>query len=70
MCPRYDKHELSAEQIDLIATTAARKAVELAKTDMYNGIGKTVVNYIFWIVGIASVGLFVFAVKMGWVGKP
>jgi tetrahydromethanopterin S-methyltransferase subunit G len=68
-CPRYDKHELTDEQIDLIATNAAKKAVDLAKKELYQGVGERVVNWIFWVIGVAVVGLFLFAVKMGWV-KP
>jgi hypothetical protein len=69
MCPKFDLHELSEEQIDDITTKAAKKAIELAKADMYQGVGKAVVGWIFWIVGVGAVGLFVLAVKMGWI-KP
>lgn len=66
-CPRFHvPHELTDEQIETIATNAAKKAVELAKKDLYQGVGKTVVGWSFYIIGAAAVGLFAVGVKMGW----
>jgi hypothetical protein len=69
MCPRYEYHELTSEQIDVIAENAAKRALALGKDEMYRGVGKTVVGWIFWIVGLVAVGAFIVAVQMGWV-KP
>lgn len=67
LCPRFHvPHELTDEQIDVIATNAAKKAVDMAKKDLYQGVGKTVVGWTFYIVGAATVGLFAIGVKMGW----
>jgi len=68
-CPRYDKHELTDEQIDLIATNAATKAVLMAKKDFYQGVGETVINKLYWLVGAVAIGCLVLGIKMGWV-KP
>ena len=69
-CPRFHTpHELTDEQIEAIAEKAADRAVEKAKTEMYNGIGKSVVRGLYYLVGVVAVGLFVFAVQRGWV-KP
>jgi hypothetical protein len=65
-CPKFDLHELSEEQIEDIASKAAKKAVELAKTDMYQGVGKAVVGWVFYVIGAAAIGLFVLGVKLGW----
>lgn len=65
-CPRYDKHELSKEQIDELTTAAAIKAVELAKKDLYQGVGKTIVGWSFYIIGAGAIGLFAIGVKLGW----
>jgi len=66
-CPRYDKHELDDEQIDQIAERAARKAVELARNDLYQDVGHSVLTVIKYGLGVAAVGLFVMLVKMGWI---
>ena len=67
MCPRFHiPHVLTDEQIDAIATKAAKKAVEMAKSDMYQGVGKTVVGWSFYIIGAAAIGMFAVGVKMGW----
>jgi len=69
MCPRYDRHELSGDQIEEVAERAAKKAITLAEQQMYASVGKRVVNGIFILFGIVSVGLLVLAVKLGWI-KP
>jgi hypothetical protein len=66
-CPRYERHELTEEQVEQLATRAAAKAITLAKADLYQGVGKTVIGGILWIIGICSIGLFILAAKMGWV---
>jgi hypothetical protein len=66
-CPRYDRHELSLEQIDELTTQAAIKAVNLAKENFYQGVGEQIINKIFWLIGLCAVGLLVAAIKMGWV---
>ena len=53
-CPRYDKHELSEEQMLAIA----KKAVELARADFYQEVGHSVTNKVFWIIGAASVSVW------------
>jgi len=69
MCPKFAVHELTEHQIEDITDRAARKAVALAKSDMYQGVGKVVIGWIFWIVGVGAVGLFALFVKLGWI-KP
>ena len=69
LCPKFDRHDLTDEQIDQLTTNAAKKAVLLAKTEFYQGVGETVVNKLYWLVGVAAVGLLVLGIKMGWV-KP
>jgi hypothetical protein len=52
-CPKYDKHELSEDQIIMIA----KKAVELAREDFYVGVGKSITSKIFIVAGIATMGI-------------
>ena len=66
-CPKFSEHELTEEQIEDIAERAARKAVELAKNEMYTGVGKRVVNGIFYVVGAVALGLFAVGVHYGWI---
>jgi len=68
-CPRYDRHELTDDQIEEIAERAAKKAVLSAKNEMYQGVGKTVVGWAFYVVGAVAIGIFVMGIKFGWI-KP
>ncbi len=58
-CPRYDKHELSEDQIVEIA----KKAVALARDEFYQEVGKSVTSKLFFVVGIACVG------AIGWLAS-
>jgi hypothetical protein len=53
-CPRYDKHELSEDQIIDIA----KRAVLLAKDEVYKDLGKTVTEKFFTAVGVVMLGLY------------
>jgi hypothetical protein len=44
---------LSEEQIEAIATLAAKKALQ----EVYANVGKSVVQKVMWIVGAAVIGL-------------
>ncbi len=58
LCPRYDKHELSAEQIEVIVEKAARRGVALAREEFYKDVGQTVVSKWFIIIGMATVAFY------------
>jgi len=58
LCPRYDKHELSAEQIEVIVEKAARRGVALAREELYKDVGQTVVSKWFIIIGMATVAFY------------
>ncbi|MDD5688489.1 MAG: hypothetical protein PHE88_11740 [Elusimicrobia bacterium] len=64
-CPRYDKHELTDDQIEEIAERAAEKAIKKAKDDIYKDVGETVVGKFKWMVGAIVVGVFVWMVSHG-----
>ena len=53
-CPKYHKHELSEDQIVEIA----KKAVDLAREEFYQEVGKSVTSKFFVIVGLSVVGIF------------
>ena len=53
---RHDTH-LTEDQIDAIATRAAEKAVKKMTDDAFKAVGKTVVEKMFWIVGVLAVGM-------------
>ena len=67
LCPRYDKHELTDEQIDLIATNAAKKAVDMATDDFYKTVGRSFTQKIFWIAGVFAVGVVTWMAQKGWI---
>lgn len=54
-CPRYDKHELSDEQVAQIAEAAAIRAVQIARENFYKDVGQSVVSKWFIFVGMATV---------------
>lgn len=72
-CPRWDKHELTDEQIMLIAEkaadVAAQKALKIAEAQFYTGVGKRVVRASFYIIGVIAVILTAIATKFGFI-KP
>lgn len=65
-CPRFDTpHQLTDAQIEIIID----RALEKWKDDMYQGVGHRVVNWVFYVIGAAAVGLAVVAMQKGWL-KP
>ena len=58
LCPKYDKHELTKEQIDEIAEKAAQKAVKIARENFYRDVGETVVSKWLIIVGMGTVTMY------------
>ena len=59
-CPRYDKHELSREQIVDIVEAAALRGVEIARENFYRDVGQSVVSKWFVIIGMGTVALYAF----------
>jgi hypothetical protein len=53
-CPKYLKHEISEEQILLIA----KKAVLLAKDEIYKDVGKSVTSKFFYVVGVGAFAIY------------
>jgi hypothetical protein len=58
-CPKYDKHELSEDQILEIA----KKAVVMARDEFYTEVGRGVTSKFFVVTGVITVGL------MGWLSS-
>lgn len=60
---------LTEAQIEQIAERAAKKAAEKVMKDltdhMYRQVGKSVVSKLFWIVGVISVGLYMWLKQKG-----
>jgi 3-methyladenine DNA glycosylase Tag len=56
--PGSKEPQLTEEQIDHIAEKAAEKAVEKLMDKGFKAVGKTVVEKLFWIVGVVSLGLY------------
>lgn len=64
-CPRYNKHELSEEQIAQIAEAAAQRAVAIARDNFYKDVGKSVVSKWFVFIGLGTVAAYAWARKVG-----
>lgn len=60
-CPRFDRHELSEDQI----VSIAKRAVVLARGEFYTDVGKSVVEKFFWIVGALTVGIIAYLQSHG-----
>ena len=65
LCPRYDKHKLSEEQIAQIAEAAAQRAVAIARDNFYKDVGKSVVSKWFVFIGLGTVAAYAWAKKVG-----
>jgi hypothetical protein len=57
---RRKESHLTDEQIEKIASLAADKAVKKMTDDAFKAVGQTVVQKLFWIVGVLTVGLFAY----------
>lgn len=66
-CPRYDRHELSDEQIAAIAEAAALRGVEIARDNFYREVGEEVVKRAFIFIGAAAVAAWSIAKYKGWI---
>jgi type III secretory pathway lipoprotein EscJ len=60
---------LTTEEVARIAEAAADKAVDKMTAQAYQMIGKTVAQKMFWLLGLLTVAVVVWAVKNGWI-KP
>ena len=49
---------LHDDQINEIAERAASKAIEKLTDQVYKGVGKSVVSKLFYVVGIAALGVY------------
>lgn len=56
---------LTEEQIEEIAERAAERAMQKLTDHMYKQVGKSVVSKLFWIVGVISVGLYLWLKQKG-----
>lgn len=61
-CPRYDKHELTEEQM----LDIAKRAVLLAREEFYRDVGKSVANKFFIVVGLVTLAGLTWLTNHGW----
>ena len=54
---RRTRQPLSDEQIEHIAQRAAELAVQKMTTDVYASVGKSVLQKVFWIVGVVATAM-------------
>lgn len=65
MNPKPDFAPLTEEQIEEIAERAAERAMKKLTDHMYKEVGRSVVNKFFWVVGIISVGMYLWLKQKG-----
>lgn len=56
---------LTEEQIEEIAERAAERAMKKLTDHMYKEVGRGVVSKLFWIIGVISVGLYLWLKQKG-----
>jgi len=65
--PERRSMPLSEEQLEAIAEKAADKAVAKIHAKFYQEVGKGVVNKFLTVVGLLTVGVYMWASSHGWV---
>lgn len=56
---------LNDEQIDEIAERAADLAVKKLTENAYKAVGKSIIEKLFWIVGVLTVAVYLWAKEKG-----
>lgn len=64
-CPKYKCHALTTEQLEEITLKAAKKAVELAKTEAYMVTGNFVITKVGYLIGFILTGIALYLLKTG-----
>lgn len=64
-CPIPECPPLVESEIEMIAEKAAEKAIEKLTNHVYQEVGKSVVSKFIYIVGICSVGLYLWLKSKG-----
>lgn len=64
-CPKYEYHTLTVEQVEEITSLAAKKAVELAKTEAYMVTGNFVITKVGYLIGFILTGIALYLLKTG-----
>jgi len=64
---RQANFQLAEEQIERIAEKAATKALGKLTDLAYREVGRSVISKLFWITGVLSVGLYLYAKSRNWV---
>jgi hypothetical protein len=64
-CPKYECHALTLEQVEEITDLAAKKAVELAKTEAYMVTGTFVITKAGYLIGFLLTGIALYLLKIG-----
>lgn len=62
---RRSTMQLSEEELDNIASKAAEKAIEKMTKEIYSQVGKAVISKLFWLVGLCTVGLYLWFKSKG-----
>ena len=64
-CPKFDRYELTEDQMERLASKAASKALALGKAELKQELGEstiafgaTIVKRFFYIVGAIALALF------------
>ena len=64
-CPKFERYELTEDQMERLASKAARKALALGKAELKQELGEstiafgaTVIRRFFYVVGAISLAIF------------
>ena len=61
---------LSEDVMERIAERAAQKAVQQITNQVYLQVGKSVLSKVFYVVGVVTIGLVLWAQSHGWLKVP
>ena len=60
---------LTDQEIEEIAERAAEKAVHKLQNEIYKSVGKSVLDKLYYVVGVLAIALAGYAASKGWI-KP
>ena len=60
-----EKTWLTDDQIEAIAEKAADLAVQKLTENAYKAVGKSIIEKLFWIVGVVTIGVYLWMKEKG-----
>lgn len=65
-CPECARYTLTEKQLEELSERAATRAVQLIRSQVYQGVGAAVINRAAWIIGAGVIAIGFWAQTKGW----